>query len=84
MLLKRLVKVNSDSSSRSQQKRIRMLGLTQGLQVCKWYLLWGLKPINRTYFGLFGAPGKRIRMSGLRGSGIGPSSLLARPSYLMR
>ena len=31
--------------------------LTQGLQVCKWYLLWGLKSINRTYFGLFGAPG---------------------------
>ena len=30
---------------------------TQGLQVCKWYLLWGLKSINRTYFGLFGAPG---------------------------
>ena len=31
--------------------------ITQGLQVCKWYLLWGLKSINRTYFGLFGAPG---------------------------
>ena len=30
---------------------------TQGLQVCKWYLLWGLKSINRTYFGLFGALG---------------------------
>ena len=26
--------------------------------MCKWYLLWGLKAINRTYFGLFGAPGK--------------------------
>ena len=31
--------------------------LTQGLQVCKWYVLWGLKSINRTYFGLFGALG---------------------------
>ena len=31
---------------------------TQGLQVCKWYLLWGLKSVNRTYFGLFGATGK--------------------------
>ena len=30
---------------------------SQGLQVGKWYLLWGLKSINRTYFGLFGAPG---------------------------
>ena len=30
---------------------------SQGLQVCKWYLLWGLKSINRTYFGLFGGPG---------------------------
>ena len=29
----------------------------QRLQVCKWYLLWGLKSINRTYFGLIGALG---------------------------
>ena len=28
-----------------------------GLQVCKQYLLWGLKYINMTYFGLFGAQG---------------------------
>ena len=28
-----------------------------GLQVCKYYLLWGLKYVNMTYFGLFGAPG---------------------------
>ena len=28
-----------------------------GLQVCKQYLLWYLKYINMTYFGLFGAPG---------------------------
>ena len=30
---------------------------TPGLQVYKWYPLWGLKSINSTYFGLFGAPG---------------------------
>ena len=28
-----------------------------GLQVCKEYILWGLKYLNRTYFGLFGATG---------------------------
>ena len=27
------------------------------LQVCKQYLLWGLKYINMTYFGLLRAPG---------------------------
>ena len=39
--------------------RAAYLDQTQGLQVCKWYLLWGLKSINRTYFGLFGALGKK-------------------------
>ena len=28
-----------------------------GLQVYKYYLLWALKYIDMTYFGLFGAPG---------------------------
>ena len=41
----------------AQDLRHLQLTLTQGLQVCKWYLLWGLKSMNRTYFGLFGAPG---------------------------
>ena len=31
--------------------------LTPGLQVYTQYLLWGLKYINMTYFGLFGGPG---------------------------
>ena len=31
--------------------------LSLGLQVCKCYLLWGLKYVNMAYFGLFGAPG---------------------------
>ena len=35
----------------------RALVYSQGLQVWKWYLLWGLKSIHRTYFGLFGALG---------------------------
>ena len=30
---------------------------TPWLQVCKQYLLWALKYIHMTYFGLFGAPG---------------------------
>ena len=29
----------------------------KGSKYAKWYLLWGLKSINRTYFGQFGAPG---------------------------
>ena len=33
------------------------LGLSLGIQVCKYYLLWGLKYPNITYFGLFGSPG---------------------------
>ena len=31
--------------------------LSLALQVYTQYLLWGLKSINSTYFGLFGAPG---------------------------
>ena len=31
--------------------------LSLGLQVYKYYLLWALKYIDMTYFGLFGAPG---------------------------
>ena len=46
------------------------LVIPQGLQVCKWYLLWGLKSISRTYFGLFGATGiteQLTETSGLQG-----------------
>ena len=36
---------------------------TLGLQVYKYDLLWGLKSVNSTYFGLFGAPGKDLELS---------------------
>ena len=46
-----------NSFRRSSNRQLPEPRVFQGLQVCKWYLLWGLKSINRTYFGLCGAPG---------------------------
>ena len=34
---------------------------TLGLQVCEGYLLWELRHISRTYFGMLGAPMKRFQ-----------------------
>ena len=38
--------------------RFKPKAQTLGLQVYKYRLLWGLKSLTGTYFGLFGAPGK--------------------------
>ena len=44
-------------STDSQPPCKLLVTLTLGIQVCKQYLLWGLKYIHNTYFGLFGSPG---------------------------
>ena len=52
---------NSNSCSQSSDfAKCFGFGDTLGLQVCKWYLLLGLKSINRTYFGLFWSPRDKL------------------------
>ena len=58
-----------------------VMALSLGLQVCKEYLPWGLKYINVTHFGLFGATGFVLCLEALAQyltyfRGPGASSLL--------
>ena len=51
-----------DDAQEKQRLGLRPCGPKQGslslrLHVCKQYLLWALKYMDRTYFGLFGASG---------------------------
>ena len=44
--------------------------LSLELQVYRYYILWALKYIDMTYFGLFGAPGFGIIRAPFKGFGV--------------
>ena len=60
---------------------MKVLTLALGLPVCTSYLLWGLKDVNRTYFGVAGDPGLELvfseRFLRVGGGAIGAPVLLS-------